>query len=75
MLFAFIATAIISAIITGIFVRDSEATKGRLEILTSSLDRGIYSAQVMNMLRSLIDVKINVEGNDLRQDTQIWQSY
>jgi hypothetical protein len=55
-------------------VRDSEATKGRLSILTSSLDRGIYSAQVMNMLRSLIDVKTSVENNDLGKDTQIWQS-
>jgi hypothetical protein len=56
-----------------VFVHDSEATKGRLDILTSSLDRGIYSSQVMNMLRSLINVKLDVESTDLRQDTQVWQ--
>ncbi len=33
-LFAFLVTTVISAIITGVFVHDSEATKGRLDILT-----------------------------------------
>jgi hypothetical protein len=27
----------------------------------------------MNMLRSLINVKLDVESTDLRQDTQVWQ--
>lgn len=73
-LFAFLTTTIISAIIMGIFVGYSQHAKSQITISTWALQRGIYTSQVMNLLRSLIDHNLGYEPDTLLlQDTQIWK--
>ena len=71
-LFAFITTSVIAAIITGLFINESIETKQSVHNLESALYRGIYSAHVMSLLRSLINYELNIEGNLM--NTKVWSA-
>lgn len=43
-----------------------------MQTLTFALQRGIYSAQVMTLLRSLIDHNLNIENDQVLLGNKIW---
>jgi hypothetical protein len=71
-LFAFLTTAVASAIMMGLFVSDSLNTQSNVKILTQALQRGIYTSQVMSLLRSLIDHNLGIESSQVLLQTETW---
>jgi hypothetical protein len=53
-MFAFLATTVISAVIMGMFVGVSERQRGQVEVFEAALERGRYAAQVMTLLRAMV---------------------
>jgi hypothetical protein len=63
-LFGFLISTIVAAIVTGMFVNESVGAKTSIETLENALERGAYSAHVMSMLRSLINYELEIEGGE-----------
>ena len=60
---------IISAVIMGLYLVDSENTKGNIEKLTFAYDKMIMTTQVLNLLRSLVSLNLNIETPELLAQT------
>ena len=67
--FFLISIMIISAVIMGLYLVDSENTKGNIEKLTFAYDKMIMTTQVLNLLRSLVSLNLNIETPELLAQT------
>jgi hypothetical protein len=74
-LFGFLISTIVAAIVTGMFVYETVGANTSIETLENALERGVFSANVMSMLRSLINYELEIEGGEhTLMNTKVWAS-